>query len=94
MTKQQKEALIIGAVAFSFLPIWRCVGGTPGMNLWQYSNIAFLRAPGSYPHVSSEEAIENARRAYCKVKGLDYESAYSNYPLSPSISTYIPSGVG
>jgi len=94
MTKQEKGVLILGFTIFSFLPIWRCVGGSPGMNLWEYAGIAFLRSPGSYPHIPSEEAIENARRAYCQVKGLDYEEVYDSYPISHRVGANIPCGVG
>lgn len=93
MTGIQK-GLIVGGV-LTLLPIWRCAGGQRGMNFWQYANVAFLRSPGSYPHIPIEEAIERARSAYCEVKGLNcYEEVYSTYPVSRRIGSRIPSGVG
>lgn len=94
MIHRQKGAIIIGLVAFSFLPIWRCAGGWPSMNFWQYANISFLRSPGSYPHIPIDEAIERSRRAYCEVKGLNYEEVYGSYPISHRIGAGVPSGVG
>lgn len=93
MTENQKVVLTVGLVGLSFLPIWRCVGGTPGMNLWEYGKIAFLRAPGSYPHIPAETAIENARQAYCEVRELNYETIYSDYPISRRIGAGVPCGV-
>lgn len=94
MTKEQKGLLVIGFVTFSLLPIWRCAAEKPNMNFWQYANISFLRSPGSYPHIPIDEAIEEARRAYCEVMGLDYEQSYSSHRVSRYIGTPVPSGVG
>ncbi len=94
ITKKQKGALLIGLIGFSLLPIWRCVGGQSGMTFWEYANIAFLRPPDSYPHIPTEKAIVNARRAYCEVKGLNYGEIYDSYPISLGIGAGVPSGVG
>lgn len=81
MTHNQKGALVIGLLGFSLLPIWRMAAGGRGINLWQYFNAVILTRAGGeyYPHVTVEEAIENARMAYCEVKGLDYEKSYSHH---------------
>lgn len=91
MELAQKRALFVGAMGFSFLPIWRMSAGGSGLNLWQYFNSAILAKKEiiPYPHVTVEEAIENARQAYCQAKGLDYEQSYSDHfaaGVSPSIS--------
>ena len=81
MTNRQKGALVIGILGFSFLPMWRMAAGGRGLNLWQYFNAVILTRAGGeyYPHVTVEEAIENARIAYCEVMGLDYEQSYSGH---------------
>ena len=91
----KRGVAIIGLLGLSLLPIWRCAGGQPSMNFWQYANIAFLRPPESYPHIPIETAIERARQAYCEVMGLDYEQVYyDSYPISRGIGAGVPSGVG
>lgn len=88
------KVAIIGLLGLSLLPIWRAAGGQPGMNFWQYANLAFLRPPESYPHIPIETAIERVRQAYSEVMELDYEQIYGGYPISHGIGAGIPSGVG
>jgi len=94
MTREQKEAILVGCLVFSAFPMWRAVGGGGEMNLWQYIDVAFLRSPDSFPHQPLELGIEKARRAYCDVKGLNYESVYSSYPAISRTGTRISSGIG
>lgn len=81
MTYQQKGALIFGLAGFSLLPIWRMAAGGRGLNFWEYlGSVLITRAGGaSFPHLTTEEAIEKARKAYCQLKGLDYEQSYSDH---------------
>ena len=56
MAQEINKVAIIGLLGLSLLPIWRAAGGQPSMNFWRYANLAFLRSPGSYPHVPIELA--------------------------------------
>jgi len=47
----------LGALAFSFLPIWRDDMTGDGLNIWEYFGMAASRE-----HIPAEEAIENYRR--------------------------------
>lgn len=68
--------------------MWRQVAGGSGLNFWEYMEAVILTRGGDeyYPHVTVKEAIENARRAYCEVMGLDYEQSYSSYFVSGSLA--------
>ena len=80
MNQKQKGALIIGLLGFSTLPIWRPAGGWKGMSLWKFAaTTVFVE---QLEHITIEEAIEEARQAYCEVMGLDYEQSYSEPHVS------------
>jgi len=61
--------LLASFAVFSLAPIWRCAAGWQGMNLWEYMRLTMIQGPVVIEHVPIEEAIENARRAYCEVMG-------------------------
>lgn len=71
---------LIGALAFSLLPIWRPAGGWKGQNLWKYSMTTIFKE--KLEHITIEEAIEEARIAYCEVMGLDYYQSYTEPHIS------------
>lgn len=74
-TANKKAAVLTGLLGFSLLPMWRPAGGYKGQNLWQYlGTTVFVE---KLEHITVEEAIENARLAYCEVMGLSYEEAYA-----------------
>ena len=94
MTHRQKGAVVIGLFALSFFPIWRCAGGWRGINLWEYIDVAMFRGLEAIPHVPIEEAIENARKAYCEVMGLDYEQSFDSVYISRRADTHISGWIG
>ena len=65
--------IILGAVAFSFLPIWRGAGKYSrhnGATLWQLMDAATQTeyAPFGCPHIKYEDAVARARLAYQQSK--------------------------
>ena len=76
---------LLALLGFSLLPIWRPAAGWEGQNLWEYLGTTVLVE--KLEHTTVEEAIEDARRAYCKVMGLDYSKSYMNVGIG------LPAGV-
>jgi hypothetical protein len=68
------------ALGISFLPIWRPAAGWKGQNLWQFARTTIFAE--QLEHITIEEAIEEARIAYCEVMGLDYNQSYSEPHVS------------
>ena len=61
--------LLLGLIAFSFLPVWRGGGlysRNNGANLWQLMSAATQMEydPFGCPHILYEEAVRRARLAY------------------------------
>ncbi len=54
-----KNALVMGAIALSFIPIWRDIQTNQGLNLWVY---IYSTAFTPRKHITPEVAIENYRR--------------------------------
>ena len=68
-------------LGLSMLPVWRPASGWKGQNFWEYAATTIFRE--QLEHITIEEAIEEARRAYCEVNGLDYEQSYTEHYQKP-----------
>jgi len=80
MVPNKTAAAVTGLLGFSLLPIWRPAGGYSGLNLWEFLlTTVFVE---KMEHITVEEAIENARQAYCQVTGINYEEAYAEPHVS------------
>jgi len=91
MSKEFGVLCFFGFMALSMAPIWRCAAGWQGMNLWEYARLTMIQGLVVIEHVPIEEAIVNARLAYCEVMGLDYnEQTYEDPPIGSSVSSSYP----
>lgn len=68
----------------SFLPVWRVTSGKPAENFWSYAAYCFFTPDRE--HIPVEQAVEEARLAYCEYHGLDYEQSYTEHYEVPENS--------